>query len=185
MSGGEIIIRPPERSRFDWSENVIVGNTVMYGATGGALFVAGRAGERFCVRLSGGRAVAEGIGDHGCEYMTDGVVVILGPVGRNFAAGMTGGIAYVLDLDGRFNRHCNQELVRIERIARAEDVWLLRSMIERHYALTSSHRAREILWRWQKWQPLFWKVITQGAQIAHVSLTARAISREGAMAMVG
>jgi glutamate synthase domain-containing protein 2/glutamate synthase domain-containing protein 1/glutamate synthase domain-containing protein 3 len=182
MSGGEIVIRPPERARFDWSENVIVGNTVMYGATGGSLFVAGRAGERFCVRLSGGRAVVEGVGDHGCEYMTDGVVVVLGRVGRNFAAGMTGGIAYVLDLDGRFHRYCNQELVRLERIARAEDVWLLRSMIERHYALTSSPRAREILWRWQKWQPLFWKVVTQGAQIAHASLAARAIS-EDAIAM--
>src|SRR6185436_13281138 len=97
MAGGEIVIRPPEGSRFDWSRNVIIGNTVMYGATGGSLFAAGRAGERFCVRNSGALAVAEGVGDHCCEYMTAGIAVILGDTGRNFGAGMTNGIAYVLD----------------------------------------------------------------------------------------
>ena len=135
MSGGEIVIRPPDESPFDWSENVIIGNTVMYGATGGRLFAAGRAGERFCVRNSGGLAVVEGVGDHGCEYMTAGVVVVLGEVGRNFAAGMTGGVAFVFDELGNFQRRCNRELVELVRVAEHESR-TIRVLIERHYEMT-------------------------------------------------
>src|SRR5207247_8908278 len=109
-------VRPPVDSCFEWSRNVIIGTTVMYGATGGTLLAAGRAGERFCVRNSGGLAVVEGVGDHGCEYMTAGVVVVLGEVGRNFAAGMTGGVAYVFDDQRTFQKRCNLELVEFESI---------------------------------------------------------------------
>jgi glutamate synthase domain-containing protein 2/glutamate synthase domain-containing protein 3 len=176
MSGGEIIIRPPNNARFDWAENVIAGNTIMYGATGGALFVAGRAGERFCVRNSGGIAVAEGLGDHGCEYMTAGVVVALGEVGRNFAAGMTGGVAYALDMNGSFERNCNRELVRLERLGSDADEQALRRLIERHLELTGSRRARETLWQWSEFKPRFWQVITQGAQSSKRANTEAAIA---------
>jgi glutamate synthase (ferredoxin) len=165
MGGGEIVIRPPDETIFDWSENVIVGNTVMYGATGGALFAAGRAGERFCVRNSGGVAVVEGAGDHGCEYMTAGTVVVLGQVGRNFAAGMTGGTAFVLDAEGSFQKNCNHELVKLEPVISDDDARILRTLIERHYDLTASRRARELLWHWSARLPRFWKVVTQGARL--------------------
>ncbi len=125
MSGGEIVIHPPASARFPWAQNTIVGNTVLYGATGGKLFVAGRAGERFCVRNSGARAVVEGVGDHACEYMTAGVVVVLGPTGRNFGAGMSAGVAYVLDEEDLLERRYNPELVSLERIAPGEDDLLL------------------------------------------------------------
>jgi glutamate synthase domain-containing protein 2/glutamate synthase domain-containing protein 3 len=164
MSGGEIVVRPPDDVRFEWADNVIVGNTVMYGATGGALFAAGRAGERFCVRNSGGTAVVEGSGDHGCEYMTSGIVVVLGETGRNFAAGMTGGVAYVLDSGSSFHANCNHELVKLERVERDADARELKLLIERHHQLTGSRRAREVIWRWEVYRPLFWKVVTQGAQ---------------------
>jgi glutamate synthase domain-containing protein 3 len=172
MSGGEIIIRPPNLSRFDWADNVIAGNTVMYGATGGALYVAGRAGERFCVRNSGGMAVVEGVGDHGCEYMTAGAVVVLGEAGRNFAAGMTGGVAYVLDINREFERNCNHELVRLERVTSDPDEQTLRRLIGQHSELTGSLRAREVLWHWTKFKPRFWQVITQGAQTTKTDTTA-------------
>jgi glutamate synthase domain-containing protein 3 len=161
MAGGEIAIRPPDEAQFDWSGNVIIGNTVMYGATGGSLFIAGRAGERFCVRNSGGSAVVEGIGDHGCEYMTAGNVIVLGEVGRNFAAGMTGGAAYVLDIDGLFESRCNQELVKLEVVSQRRDEQIIRRLVARHYELTGSLRAREICWNWAFFRPLFWKVITE------------------------
>ena len=118
LSGGTIAIRPPEGSTFAAEENVIVGNTVLYGATAGKAFFRGLAGERFAVRNSGADAVIEGVGDHGCEYMTGGHVVVLGPTGRNFAAGMSGGIAYVLDEDGGFAGRCNHELVDLEALER-------------------------------------------------------------------
>ena len=160
MSGGEIVIRPPADSHFDWSQNVIIGNTVMYGATGGRLFAAGRAGERFCVRNSGGLAVVEGVGDHGCEYMTAGVVVVLGEVGRNFAAGMTGGVAFVFDEFGRFQRRCNDELVTLVRVGEQESR-TLRALVERHYELTDSPRARKLLADWERARRFFWQVVTQ------------------------
>ena len=114
LSGGVLSVRPPDRARFRAEENMIVGNTVLYGAVAGRAFFRGLAGERFAVRNSGAWAVVEGVGDHGCEYMTGGRVVVLGPTGRNFAAGMSGGIAYVYDKDRRFEGRCNLELVDLE-----------------------------------------------------------------------
>src|SRR6202043_2888361 len=115
MTGGQIIIAPPPDASFASQENTILGNTVLYGATGGYLFAAGRAGERFAVRNSGAVAVVEGLGDHGCEYMTGGMVVVLGETGKNFAAGMSAGVAYVLDMTGVFPMRCNSELVELQR----------------------------------------------------------------------
>ena len=134
LSGGVIAVRPPLRARFAAEENVIVGNTVLYGATAGRAFFAGRAGERFAVRNSGADAVVEGVGDHGCEYMTGGRVVVLGPTGRNFAAGMSGGIAYVLDADGGFAARCNLELVELEALE-PDDVATIRALVEEHLRL--------------------------------------------------
>lgn len=167
MGGGEIVVRPHPESRFPAHENVILGNTVLYGATGGMLFAAGRAGERFAVRNSGARAVVEGVGDHGCEYMTGGVVVILGETGRNFAAGMTGGMAFVLDSAGDFQHHYNPELVQVDRIWRNTDVDLLRSLILDHAYKTDSRRAREILDHWHEYQPLFWRIMPQ-SEVAQI-----------------
>ena len=160
MSGGEIVIHPPKESCYDWSENVIIGNTVMYGATGGRLFAAGRAGERFCVRNSGGLAVVEGVGDHGCEYMTAGVVVVLGEVGRNFAAGMTGGVAYVFDELGNFDKRCNKELVTLVRVTQDRSE-TLRALVQQHFETTGSPRAGEMLCDWQRSRRFFWQIVTQ------------------------
>jgi glutamate synthase domain-containing protein 3 len=164
MSGGTIVICPLKEARFDWAANTIMGNTVLYGATGGTLFAAGQAGERFAVRNSGATAVIEGAGEHGCEYMTAGTVVILGEVGRNFAAGMTGGIAYVLDVNNTLSARCNQELVQLEVLNQESDARLVHSLIEQHYDLTGSHKARDLLWNWEIFKHQFWKVITQGAR---------------------
>ncbi|HKJ04283.1 MAG TPA: glutamate synthase large subunit [Geopsychrobacteraceae bacterium] len=151
MAGGRIIIRPDSKAPFIWHENSIVGNTVLYGATGGEVFFAGRAGERFCVRNSGATAVVEGIGDHGCEYMTGGRMVCLGRTGRNFAAGMSGGFAYVLDDDYRFRRRCNPSMVDLEQMdAGDKDAHWLKQIITTHYEETGSHRAAEILADWDK-----------------------------------
>lgn len=151
MAGGRIIIRPDSKATFVWHENSIVGNTVLYGATGGQAFFAGKAGERFCVRNSGVTAVVEGTGDHGCEYMTAGRMVCLGRTGRNFAAGMSGGFAYVLDDDNRFRRRCNPAMVDLEQMAAEDDdaEWL-RQIITTHYELTGSPRAAEILADWDQ-----------------------------------
>ena len=162
MGGGEVAVRPPENSRFVSHENVIMGNTVLYGATGGSLFAAGRAGERFAVRNSGGKAVVEGVGDHGCEYMTEGIVVILGETGRNFGAGMSNGIAYVLDEDGHFPSKLNPEMIAIKRVGE-EDIEILRTLIQRHVQLTESQRGRKILKHWDRFRPLFWKVAPHSA----------------------
>jgi len=159
MSGGEIVVRPPAEARFTWRDNVIVGNTVLYGATGGKLFVAGRAGERFAVRNSGAIAVVEGAGDHCCEYMTQGIVVVLGPTGYNFGAGMSWGTAFVLDEDDSFPRRYNPELITIQRVERQEDQELLRSLIEEHAHKTGSPWARHILSHWPQFLPKFWKVV--------------------------
>ena len=148
LSGGVITVRPPLRAGFVAEENVIVGNTVLYGATAGRAFFAGRAGERFAVRNSGASAVVEGVGDHGCEYMTGGRVVVLGPTGRNFAAGMSGGIAYVLDPDATFASRCNLELVELEPLE-AEDVETVRALIEEHLELAGSQLAERVLDDWE------------------------------------
>ena len=125
MSGGTLIVRPPAKRKFVAQDNAIVGNTCLYGATGGEFFVNGRAGERFAVRNSGCTAVVEGVGDHGCEYMTNGCVVVLGPTGRNFGAGMTGGVAYVFDPRNAFEANCNLELVRLDRVIEPADEKIL------------------------------------------------------------
>ena len=158
MHGGEIVVRPTRHRAFHPHDNVIMGNTVLYGATGGRLFAAGRAGERFAVRNSGAWAVVEGTGDHCCEYMTGGVVVVLGPTGRNFGAGMSGGMAFVLDVDGQFPSRYNPELVGIHRLEDQHDIDLLRTMVLRHHELTGSPRAEDILDSWDTYVTRFWKV---------------------------
>ncbi len=187
LSGGRLIIYPPAKSNLVPEENIIVGNTVLYGAISGECFFRGVAGERFCVRNSGATAVVEGVGDHGCEYMTGGVTVVLGSTGRNFAAGMSGGIAYVLDEDGNFEQHCNLSMVELEPIA-AEDEVLesmehmggdlethgrvdvsrdmtrhdairLKQLVEKHMHYTDSSRARHILDNWSDYLPKFVKVM--------------------------
>ncbi len=159
MAGGRISIRPDEKASFKWCDNSIVGNTVLYGATGGEAFFAGKAGERFCVRNSGVTAVVEGTGDHGCEYMTGGRVICLGRTGRNFAAGMSGGLAYVLDDDNRFRRRCNPAMVDIEQMAADDDdVAYLKQTITTHYELTGSPKAAEILADWSNYVTRFVRV---------------------------
>jgi len=158
LSGGKIIIRPPEGATFVPEENIIIGNVAFYGATGGQAYIRGMAGERFCVRNSGLHAVVESIGDHGCEYMTGGRVVVLGPTGRNFGAGMSGGIAYVLDEIGDFPRRCNREMVLLEPMD-PEEAAEVRRMIECHVEATHSQRAQDILTRWDEMVPRFVKVM--------------------------
>jgi len=161
MSGGRIVVYPPRESSFDPAENIVVGNTLLYGATGGRVFIQGVAGERFAVRNSGCQAVVEGVGDHGCEYMTGGVVAVLGRTGRNFAAGMSGGIAYVLDMDGKFAQRCNTGMVDLEEVVEPADVATLKEMVEEHYNFTASARARTILDTWDEWLPRFIKVMPE------------------------
>ena len=159
LSGGRIVIFPPNNSGFLPEESILVGNVVLYGATAGEVFLNGVAGERFAVRNSGASAVVEGLGDHGCEYMTNGLVVVLGACGRNFAAGMSGGLAYVLNEDGEFARtHCNPASVDLEPLHEQSDIDKLRAMIERHLALTGSPRAAWILDNWTQTLPKFLKV---------------------------
>jgi glutamate synthase domain-containing protein 2/glutamate synthase domain-containing protein 1/glutamate synthase domain-containing protein 3 len=159
LSGGRLIVYPPRASTFAPEENILIGNTCLYGATSGEGFFNGVAGERFAVRNSGATAVLEGVGDHGCEYMTNGLVVVLGKTGRNFAAGMSGGIAYVFDEDGEFARkRCNLAGVDLEPVVEDKDVELLRSLIARHAELTGSRRAQWLLERWDESQARFVKV---------------------------
>jgi glutamate synthase (NADPH/NADH) large chain len=148
LSGGRIILHPDRRAKFVAHENVIAGNVIGYGATSGEIFISGIVGERFCVRNSGVTAVVEGVGDHGCEYMTGGRVVVLGMTGRNFAAGMSGGISYVYDEDGKFGTRVNTELVDIVALEKEDVIWL-KTVISRHAALTNSARAQEILTDWK------------------------------------
>ena len=148
MCGGVLAVRPTDDARFVAEENVIVGNTVLYGATSGRAFFRGLAGERFAVRNSGAAAVVEGIGDHGCEYMTGGVIAVLGQTGRNFGAGMSGGVAYVLDVDGRFRDRVNTELVDVEPLEQA-DADALRAMLLEHVERTGSAVAERLLADWE------------------------------------
>lgn len=158
LSGGKIIVYPPRESRFDPKENIVIGNVALYGAISGEAYFNGMAAERFCVRNSGARAVVEGVGDHGCEYMTGGTVVVLGKTGRNFAAGMSGGIAYVLDVDGNFRSRCNSELVDLDGVEEEEDIFTLRMMIQQHQRHTNSQLAREVLAEFDNILPKFVKV---------------------------
>ncbi|MCO4747054.1 MAG: glutamate synthase large subunit [Proteobacteria bacterium] len=159
LSGGRLTLRPPPDRRYEPEANILLGNTALYGATGGELYANGVAGERFAVRNSGARAVVEGVGDHGCEYMTGGVVLVLGPVGRNFAAGMSGGIAVVFDRDGSFRDRVNPELVELEALVEESDLWLVLGMIEDHVRATNSPLARRILDNWEVLVPRFVKVM--------------------------
>jgi glutamate synthase (ferredoxin) len=158
LSGGKIIVYPPRASTFDPTENVIIGNVAFYGATGGEAYIAGMAGERFCVRNSGVDAVVLAVGDHGCEYMTGGRVVVLGPTGKNFAAGMSGGIAYVLDESDSFPALCNKEMVQLYRLEDGEEFALIRSMVQKHFEHTGSVRSKQVLAEWSQLSPKFWKV---------------------------
>jgi glutamate synthase (ferredoxin) len=158
LSGGKVILYPPAGSTFVAEHNIIVGNVAFYGATSGEAYIRGMAGERFCVRNSGVRAVVEGVGDHACEYMTGGCVVVLGSTGRNFAAGMSGGIAYVFDDDGTFSEHCNQETVDLE-VASAEDLQDIKQIVQRHETYTRSVRAGQLLALWDDVASKFIKVM--------------------------
>jgi glutamate synthase (ferredoxin) len=159
LSGGRIVVFPPKASTFAAEENMIVGNVALYGATSGEVFLRGMAGERFAVRNSGVDAVVEAVGDHGCEYMTGGRVVVLGPTGRNFGAGMSGGVAYVFDEAGGFAAQVNGQMVDVERVVDAAEALELRALIERHLALTGSAQARRILDAWSTMLPRFARVI--------------------------
>ncbi len=159
LSGGKIIVFPPAEATFEPSTNIIVGNVGFYGATAGEAYIHGMAGERFCVRNSGVRAVVEAVGDHGCEYMTGGRVVVLGGTGRNFAAGMSGGVAYVLDTQGDFPRRCNLQMVELEHLQTPEETEEVRAMIERHARYTRSQQASRILDSWDQHVPKFVKVL--------------------------
>ncbi|MGH7780967.1 MAG: glutamate synthase large subunit [Candidatus Binataceae bacterium] len=159
LSGGFIAVRPPQEATFKAEENILIGNTALYGATGGEAFFCGVAGERFAVRNSGAHAVVEGVGDHGCEYMTRGLVVVLGPTGRNFAAGMSGGLAYVLDEDGRFAPRCNTGMVELGPVTDADDLKQLHALITRHGQYTQSTLAARILADWNSYAAKFVKVL--------------------------
>jgi glutamate synthase (NADPH) large chain len=159
LSGADLIIYPPKVSQFTASENILIGNVAFFGATSGKSFINGIAGERFCVRNSGATAVVEGVGDHGCEYMTGGRAVILGKTGRNFAAGMSGGYAYILDVDGDFAEKCNMEMVQLEKVEIDGDIEELKGLITEHNEQTGSLVAQELLADWNASLAKFIKVM--------------------------
>jgi glutamate synthase (ferredoxin) len=159
LSGGRIIVFPPKGSTFDPGSNMITGNVALYGATSGEVFICGMAGERFGVRNSGVTAVVAAIGDHGCEYMTGGTVVVLGPTGRNFAAGMSGGVAYILDEAGDFKTRCNMQMVALEKFEDAEESERIRQLIQRHADYTQCQQAKNIAATWEKYSGQFVKVM--------------------------
>ena len=177
MSGGEIAIRPPREAAFA-DPQVIAGNTILYGATGGHLFAAGRVGERFGVRYSGATAVVEGVGDHGCEYMTGGTVVVLGPTGTNFGAGMTNGVAYVLDSAGAFPQRVNGDSVLLEAAVGGDDLGDLRALVERHFAATGSPLAEALLADWEATLGRVWRVVPRA--VAEARAAAEAAEAEAA-----
>jgi glutamate synthase domain-containing protein 3 len=179
LSGGKLVVAPPRQAAFRSEENVIIGNVALYGATGGEAYVCGVAGERFAVRNSGARAVVEGVGDHGCEYMTGGRIVVLGRTGRNFAAGMSGGIAYVLDLHGSFEDRCNTEMVNLSAVEEDYDVRVLLEMIGRHVKYTGSQYAAGILSDFRALRRRFVRVMPRDYQrVLQVKARARAEQRE-------
>ena len=185
LSGGKIVVRVPPRTTYAPEDNVILGNVALYGATSGSAYFSGIAGERFCVRNSGAEAVVEGCGDHGCEYMTGGRVVVLGMTGRNFAAGMSGGLAYVLDADGTFAERCNAEMVDLIPLEPGEEATEVRQMVERHLVFTGSACAQRVLDGWTRSLGAFVKVYPRDYQRmleGIESFTARGLSREQATA---
>jgi glutamate synthase (ferredoxin) len=159
LSGGKLILYPPQGSTFVAEENIIAGNVAFYGATSGEAYIRGMVGERFCVRNSGVRAVVEAVGDHCCEYMTGGKVVVLGRTGRNFAAGMSGGIAYILDETGDFPTRCNTQMVGLETLEDPEEIRELHEMIQQHRDYTQSEKATKVLDNWDEMVPKFVKVM--------------------------
>jgi glutamate synthase domain-containing protein 2/glutamate synthase domain-containing protein 1/glutamate synthase domain-containing protein 3 len=179
LSGGKVIVYPPRESTFAAEDNIIAGNVVLYGATSGELYLRGMAGERFCVRNSGALAVVEGVGDHGCEYMTGGRAVILGRTGRNFAAGMSGGIAYVLDLDGKFPSRVNREMVELQDLSDAEDRESVLGLIRKHVEYTDSARGRWVLDNWDELVHKFVKVMPLDYKLALLKLKEEAIAAHG------
>jgi glutamate synthase domain-containing protein 3 len=179
LSGGRLVVYPPRGSTFAPEENIVIGNVALYGATGGEAYVRGVAGERFCVRNSGVHTVVEGVGDHGCEYMTGGRVVVLGRAGRNFAAGMSGGVAYVLDVDGDFQRRCNLGMVDLEPLDQADDIALVRDLIRRHVDATGSSYASGLLARWVELQPRFVRIVPKDfKRVLQAEARARAEGRQ-------
>jgi glutamate synthase domain-containing protein 3 len=179
LSGGVLAVRPPDEAAFVAEDNVVIGNTVLYGATAGRAFFRGLAGERFAVRNSGASAVVEGVGDHGCEYMTGGRVVVLGRTGRNFAAGMSGGVAYVLDSDGTFGERCNMGLVGFDEIDESDAIEL-HGLIEEHAERTGSTVAARLLADWASYLPQFKKVMPHDYKRALAELEAEEASFESA-----
>ena len=159
LSGGKLILKAPENAGYDAPTNIIVGNVSLYGATSGEAYIAGMAGERFCVRNSGAKTVGEGVGEHGCEYMTGGLAVVLGPTGKNFAAGMSGGIAYVLDDDNKLYRNLNKEMVLMEKLENKNACEELKAMLEKHVMYTDSEKAKTILAHFDDYLPKFKKII--------------------------
>jgi glutamate synthase (NADPH) large chain len=170
LSGAKLIVKVPEESTIVPEDNVIIGNVALYGATSGEIYINGKAGERFCVRNSGAKAVVEGIGDHGCEYMTGGIAVILGEVGRNFGAGMSGGIAYIYDSKNTFKKHCNADGLNLDPVTEPEDIKTLKELIENHYNSTLSPLAQRILEKWETELPKFIKVLPEEYRQALIRL---------------
>lgn len=161
LSGGKLVVFPPKGVTYKAEDNIIIGNVALYGATSGKAFINGVAGERFCVRNSGAIAVVEGVGEHGCEYMTGGRVVVLGKTGKNFAAGMSGGIAYVLDEHNGLYRNMNKAMVSVEEISNKYDEMELKQMIEEHVENTGSQKGKEVLANWKEYLPKFKKIIPE------------------------
>ena len=182
LSGGRVTIKPPASAAFEPETNIIIGNVALYGATGGQAFIRGVAGERFCVRNSGAEAVVEGVGDHGCEYMTRGRVVVLGPTGRNFAAGMSGGEAFILDESGRFRDLCNDEMVYLEDLTEDEDIRAVRRLVEDHLRHTGSENAKRVLADWDAALPKFVKAMPKDYKRVLAERAAR--ERESELAAV-
>ena len=172
LSGAKLIVKVPDEATIVPEENIIIGNVALYGATSGEVYINGKAGERFCVRNSGAKAVVEGIGDHGCEYMTGGVTVILGEVGRNFGAGMSGGIAFVYDKNKTFKKHCNTEGLNLDPVIEQEDIQTLKDLIENHYNATLSPLAQRILEKWEVELPKFIKVLPEEYKQALIRIEA-------------
>jgi glutamate synthase (NADPH/NADH) large chain len=185
MSGGRIVVYPPATARFAPEQNVIIGNVALYGATAGDLFASGLAGERFAVRNSGARAVVEGVGDHGCEYMTGGVVVILGPVGRNFAAGMSGGTAYVFDPQHALRAKTNLEMVELESLVDESDLWLVYGLVEAHVRFTGSPLGRRVIDNWEHLVARFVKVMPTDYKRVLQARRAASRPRPGQLTIVG
>jgi glutamate synthase (ferredoxin) len=171
LSGGRVIVYPDAKATFAAEDNILLGNVALYGATSGEAFFRGIAGERFCVRNSGVDTVVEGVGDHGCEYMTGGTVVVLGATGRNFAAGMSGGVAYVLDEKSDFATRCNKQMVGLEKLD-DRDASQLRGLIQKHAELTGSRKAEQVLSNWDEMREKFVKVMPKDFKRVLQAITA-------------